>query len=732
MSVSTGYGGFPTDYENAAQQRQGLLDVRQVARALGRRKWWILAPTVLAFGLSLAAVNSITPRYTGETRILLESQNDFLRRPDKDQRGSEPTIDQDAVQSQVQLLNSRDIARSVIKTLGLIGNAEFDPSLGEFGPMKRALVLLGLSKSPAQSSPEDRVLERYYERLQAYSVRGSRVLVVEFSSRDPELAAKGASAVAAAYIAEQERAKQSNSRSAGAWLNGVIEPLRTRLAQKETDIETYRSGAGLFVGANNTTMANQQLSELNTQLASARAQQAELFAKATILRGALKSNKLFEVSDIANNELIRNLSRDRSTLRAQIAQEERTLLPSHPQMKALYAQVEGLEQQIRNAADRASKALENDSRTAGARVASLQGELDEQKKLATASNDADVKLRALEREAKSMRDQLESFMLKYNEAASRDADNAAPADARVISSAVVPDTPSFPKKLPIILVATLAALLVSAAIVATRELMTARASSGPRDPLRSEREEPWIEPATEAHSGAVGHTPRFPAFGAAAAQREDSGGRLADSSYADALEGVLGRVRAVKPSARGALVSIVHAASAGDAHRTALELARALGRDSRAILVDLDPGVGALNPLVAESHPRGLTDVLASRASLREAIHRDRASPLHLMPMGQDGRPDVLRDERSRLETVTAALLQTYDFALVEAGAVRTAPDVALAGADLVLLVAQGDERDPETVAAYLLAKERGAAMVSVVLTPSDEAVLEDAPAVAA
>ena len=82
-----------------------------------------------------------------------------------------------------------------------------------------------------------------------------------------------------------------------------------------------------------------------------------------------------------------------------------------------------------------------------------------------------MQLRALEREAKAQRDLLESYLAKYREATARDSLGAAPGDARIISRAVVSNTPYFPKKLPIVLIATLATLFISAGFITTGELL---------------------------------------------------------------------------------------------------------------------------------------------------------------------------------------------------------------------------------------------------------------------
>src|SRR5262249_9054840 len=86
------------------------------------------------------------------------------------------------------------------------------------------------------------------------------------------------------------------------------------------------------------------------------------------------------------------------------------------------------------------------------------------------TGEQDVQLRALEREAKAQRDLLESYLAKYREANAREQLDIVPAEARIISRAVVSNTPAFPKKMPIVLIASIATLLLSTAFVTTADL----------------------------------------------------------------------------------------------------------------------------------------------------------------------------------------------------------------------------------------------------------------------
>ncbi|HRK24476.1 MAG TPA: Wzz/FepE/Etk N-terminal domain-containing protein, partial [Beijerinckiaceae bacterium] len=435
---------------------------------LNRKKRWILLPAVVAFICAAAFVNIVRPKYTGEARVFLENRENYFTRPDKDSRGSEQAMDSEGVQSQVQMVMSRDLALRVIKKLDLASREEFDSVKKEVSTLRRVLSLLGLAKDPLANSPEERVLENYYDRLLVLNVGKSRVISVEFSSRDPELAYKTANAIAEEYIALQRDAKKSTTQGASAWLGQAIEPLRAKVAEAEAKVEAFRAQNGLLIGASNATIATQQLGEMNTQMSNARSMQSDLQAKAKIIREALKSGRIFETSEVVNNELVRRLLEQRVAMKTQIALEERSLLPGHPRMKELNAQLSDLESQIRTAAERTARTLENDARVAGARLQSLQSEFEAQKKTSANANEHEVQLRALEREARALRENYEQYLTKYRDSLSRDSDAAAPADARIISRAVLPMLPAFPKKVPIILFSTLATMVLAIGIITTR------------------------------------------------------------------------------------------------------------------------------------------------------------------------------------------------------------------------------------------------------------------------
>ena len=652
----------------------GDIDVHALGAALSRKRGWIIVPTVLALLLSLVAVNFITPRYKSEARILIDGRENVFLRPNGERNEERTALDAEAVTSQVQLVLSRDLAREIIKKNKLAERPEFDPVLGSISPVKSLLALVGIGRDPFSMTPEERVLNAYFERLTAYAVDKSRVIVVEFQSRDPELAAKVANSIAEGYLVLQQNARQAQARSASQWLSGEIENLRNKVSDAEARVEDFRSKSNLFVGTNNTTLSNQQMGELNTQLNNARALKSDAENRARLIREMLQSGRPIEASEVLSSELMRRLFEQRVTLRAQLAEQSSTLLDAHPRIKELKAQIADLDHQIRDEASKLSRSLDNDARIAGGRVDGLSASLDQLKKQASSTNGQDVQLRALEREAKAQRDLLESYLAKYREANTRENIDAAPADGRVISRAIVSNTPAYPKKLPVVLIAALATLLLSSGLIVSGELlrMTApRAAAVLAAPIAAVRAK--AEPAVRVEPPAVKVEPE-PGPAPSLAPEPDAAVSepLPEMMVQpDEIEQLAEALRAAGAAAHK--VTILGTATGESITVTALTLARQLGRDARVVVVDLaasSPGISAIS--VDPSAP-GLAELMQGEASFSQIITRDRLSRVHLVNAGRPGF-DRTQLQSSRMTLAIDALLRVYDHVLLDAGTATDLP----------------------------------------------------------
>src|SRR5208282_5697045 len=402
---------------------------------------------------------------------------------------------------------------------------------------------------------------------------------------------------------------------------------------------------------------------------------------ARLIRDMLKSGEPIESSDILNSELIRRLSEQRVTLRAQLAEQSSSLLDNHPRIKELKAQIADLDQQIRKEAEIMARSLENDSKLADARVESQLATFDQLKGQAATTNEQDIQLRALERDAKSQRDLLESYLGKYREASARDTINSAPPDARVISRATVSNVPAYPKKLPTVLIAALATMVLASGMVLTRELL-----SSPMNRPMNRMTDQTTDRATRGTFGErTAATVR--ALGAAATTAAAQGRRPAKrASFTDRIASVVRRPQLAgipisaleefadnlrQHSEDGTQIAVLGLAAGMNTTGTAIKFARALADQARVVLVGLGSGDdAAIKVISGDPSAAGLTELAHGTASFGDIITKDNASGLNLIVSG--------REPAHRGELLSApgmaknfdALASAYAHVVIDAGVI--------------------------------------------------------------
>ena len=226
-----------------AQIGETELDVRALARALWRRSWLlVLLAIVVAVG-TYVGLGFVDPLYTADLRILIEERESPLTRPREDAGPPSSDFDESAIQSQVEVLRSREIAEAVIDKLDLTTRPEFDPARRP-SLLRSVLVMLGVGENPTDSSVRQRVMDAYFERLSVFPLQKSRVVGVEFSAPNPVLAAEVANAVADAFVELQTDAKRQSAVAATSWLNRRSSACARGLPRRSRRWPTTASGKG--------------------------------------------------------------------------------------------------------------------------------------------------------------------------------------------------------------------------------------------------------------------------------------------------------------------------------------------------------------------------------------------------------------------------------------------------------------------------------------------------------
>lgn len=441
------------------------IDLGVLLRALWRARLWIVPLVLLTAVGSFVGLSMIPPTYKSEARLVVDPRDLPIGGSERTTEVERAALDEQGVGSQVQLISSRDIARRIVESQRLVDDPEFRSFLGD--------LLAGIGLGGAPGSAEERALDAFADRLQVFQVEKSRVIQVEYSSRDAQKAARIVTGVIEEYRKASVEAKNRVSIDTTKWLAGEIEGLRRKVADAEAKVEQYRAGADLFMGQNNVKISEQQLSELNSQLTQAKGQRTETEARVRQLKRLLDGGGNLEIAaEVTASPLIQRLRERQVALRARAAELSTTYLSNHPQVQAVTAQQGDVERQIRTEAAKILAGYENELKVGDGRIRHLEAQLNEFKSQSAKAGEEDVRLRALEREAKVQRDQLEEFLARYRDGLARQAAGSQTADARVISAPSAPVKPSFPKVIPLTAVITLVVFLLACTWVVLREFLS--------------------------------------------------------------------------------------------------------------------------------------------------------------------------------------------------------------------------------------------------------------------
>lgn len=661
------------------------IDVAGLMSEIWNKKWLVLALTLLTGVALLFVLQGVAPRYQSSARVLIEQRESvFTRRNEGDYSVSGSQFDEQAIGSQVQILISDDVALKVISSLSLTEAGEFDqdarPSL-----LGNILVMLGMKNTPASVSPEQRILKSFRERLTVYAADKSRVLVVEFWAQDPALAQKVPNAIVDEYLDLTKQAKLDSNVEATQWLGPEIEDLRARVREAEAKVAEFRASSDILVGTNNALLATQQLSETTTELSRLRAERSGVEAKAASIRAALdEGGSLDVIPEVISSPLIQRLRERQVSLQAEISELSTTMLPNHPRIKALRSQLVDFDSQIRQAARNILKSLENNVDLVRKQEADLAREVDRLKAEASRVGEAEVELRALEREAAAQRELLETYLTQYREAASRQSREYLPVNARIISRAILPAEAYFPKVIPLTVAGMMTVLVLTIVGILAWALMTGKAFKavdvieGHMIPERLDipAAAPTVTGAPPEGRDDIGETAEWPDYGSPALPEIDTPPLApeGDDALTPPVPGDNDPEIFVFHHAAEAIANLGDArlavvSPAGDpGSLIAWMLARGLAGEDRSVaVVDLTGTSVTSREMLGDDQPVGLRELLAGSALIDEAIHRDRISEARILPSGGAGdEPGALAIDR--LASIAEAMAGSFDFLVFDCG----------------------------------------------------------------
>lgn len=696
------------------------INVMDVLRGVLRRKVMIAGIGLAALAGGLGMVNYLTPVYSTEALVLIQNlETPFDRVQALDNQRAD-AVDDRVVASQMSVLKSEDLGRRVVAALGLEQNPEFNSLLGGMGTVGKIKLALGFGEDPRLKSPEQRALGRYSSQLSVYQQPSSNVIAIKYSSHDPKTAAAVANMLAETYVIWTRESQSQPTERAREWLSGQIDALRQKLARSEQAVEAFRTEAGLLQGAT-MTLGTQEISELNTQITVARTASTEARARADAIRALLQNKGSVDASsDVLASAAVQRLKEQRTDATRRAAELSATYLPNHPRMIAAQSEIETLDRQIRSEALKVVSSLEEQARVADAREKSLRASLDQLKAQESSANMDDVRLKALERDAAADRALLEAMLSRYAEASSRQDQSAQPGLARIIQTAGVPASPSFPKAGSMVVLISVAGLSFAIGLAFLMELMSAAARLNqpseawqPQEPAMPDYgplpvftavgaapppmpQPMWIPPAAPI----IRHVASLPQVAAPA----EGLAAIASSGVLAAGQQMANWVLAMAQTGRSRIGVTSIGGMAGDTSMAVTLLARGLASaGKRTIMIDAAPSGSWLDALCGIAPGPGIAELVGGHADFTKVISRDARSSAHLLRYGMDRSVPAAALIVERTESVLSALAQSYDAVIINLGEARAETPLLLHKCEMALVLAPVHRLNDATQAVQIL-----------------------------
>ncbi|UEM18695.1 polysaccharide biosynthesis tyrosine autokinase [Skermanella mucosa] len=611
-------------------------DLGTFVQIVRRRGFAVAAFVTLCLGLAIAGIAVVTPLFEATAVVLIGQRERQVVDMGRVVEPLEKTPEM--VETELHVLGSRHLMRSVVDRLRLDALQEFNPALQPPSQLDRVLhdittalanfvpvlepMFANLSRGGAAPRAAD-IVDEVQNRLSITRQGKSRILAVTFRSADPVLAAAVPNALAEAYVEEQAASKDRGTQEANLWLRAQLDTLRDEVGAADEAVEAFRRSSGMVQGRT-VSLVQEQISAASDSLMAAQNARAVAEAKLAELNRTVDSgDPVDSLSEVLASPLIQRLHEQE----AELQRREQELLQSngklHPAVIAVRAELVGLESRIRAEMKKIETSLRSQVRVAEDQEALLRAQLATFKSDAEIINLATVKLHALEADAQASRTVYERFLARNKEMLAAPPSDA---DATIVSLADQPSKAAVPN-VPLVLALT---LLLSGSAGLLGAFLAEQADDGFRSRVQLEQDlgAPTVGPIPLARRRASRWWRRRPT----SVDTRSTFGEALTSAYGKLTAGQLRIAGRQTPAS----VVVVASSNPGEGKTTVtISLAQLVARNGqRVILVDCDLRRPRVHAMAGMSMAPGLSNLLDGSASLTQVLRKDTATGITCITAG--------------------------------------------------------------------------------------------------
>ena len=690
------------------------IDVRHYWDIINKRKWSIIGLAVAVGLLTTLVVFAMTPIYRASATLLIESQAANVVSIQEiyglDARS------QDYLATQSAIMGGRPIAEAVVDGLGLAEQPEFRPE--HQAPLIdldwRSWLPFGLQKkaSPSPQNERARAVDAYLDKLSIEPVRNTQLVLVQFDSADPNLAARVADAHAKAYIDSTLNRRADATKSAAEWLGTRVDSLRKDLQASEASLQAYREQEQIVDVTGLKSLPAAEISNLSSRLLEVRQVLASAeIAYLQVTPAAGQESDLLGVPALLADEGMRRAREAQEKAQQAVADLEKRYGPSSPKMIAAQSDLaqatKNLNSQAQNVVESIRKRYEAAQSEERAIVAALNRAGQQYQKVGRKES----KLETLQRAVDTNRQLYDLFFKRLSETSATG--DLASARASIVAPAVVPRVPAKPQKSLIVSIATLLTLLfgVGVAFLLASLDNTVKNSSDVEGKIKRPL---------------LGMVPllRDQALRAASTIGNSEETRDADPRFAEAMRTVRTAISLDNLDKPHKIILVTSAVGSEGKSVVALNLALAFAHGERTLLIDADmrrPAVGKMLGLARDAP--GLSELLIDNARLAECVIGTGVTDLDVISTGFVP-PDPLHlMASSRMANALKVLAHSYARIVIDCPPILPVSDAAVLSkhADCVLYVVKSDATTVAQINNGLGLLERvNAPILGIVLTQFD------------
>ena len=406
---------------------QGLFQILWARRAL----------ILLVAGITLVTtliISLVLPRqYTATTTVVLD-----LQTPDRIIGSVLPGMTSPGyIATQVDIINSDRVAQRVAQTLNLGANEELKNDW--------------LSDTDGKGDINAWIGSRLKKKLDVKPSRESSVITLQFTAKDPAMAATIVNGFANAYIETGIELRAQPARKYADWFKEQAQVQRDRLAEAQAALSAYQQQSGIVFNDGRLDFENQKLTELTAKLAQALAEGADSQSK----QGAELHGET--LPEIMKDPLVIQLKTDIARLDSRVKELSADLGANHPQYRAAVSELEQMKSRLDLETTRIAKAIDTQGQVSKARANELMLAIDDQKKLMFELKGQRDHIELLSREVESARRDLDGINQRL--AQSQLEAVAIQSNISVLTPAVEPLEPNKSLLMNLIAAALLGALL---------------------------------------------------------------------------------------------------------------------------------------------------------------------------------------------------------------------------------------------------------------------------------